>query len=137
MDDLSRRTQRIFDQEKSNIFSNDFANGKIDTIMGLATLSQHLQKGGFRPNMAIIFPSVSLTIPFLQKSPPTKPFSYNINYSTILFDSSSKARKRSSLRTESNHSQPDLASISCAMLGVENAMPRRWSSVFLLGKTMW
>ena len=28
-------------------FSNDFANGKIDTIMGLATLSLHLRKGGF------------------------------------------------------------------------------------------
>ena len=40
-------TRRIFDKEKSNIFSNDFANGKIDTIMGLATLSLHLRKSGF------------------------------------------------------------------------------------------
>ena len=40
-------TWRIFDKEKSDIFSNDFANGKIDTIMGLATLSQHLRKSGF------------------------------------------------------------------------------------------
>ena len=39
-------TRRIFDKEKSNIFSNDFANGKIDTIMGLATLSLRMQKGG-------------------------------------------------------------------------------------------
>ena len=39
--------RRIFDKEKSNIFSNDFANGKIATIMGLATLSQRLRKGGF------------------------------------------------------------------------------------------
>ena len=36
-----------FDKEKSNIFSNDFANGKIDTKMGLATLSQRMRKGGF------------------------------------------------------------------------------------------
>ena len=43
-------TRRIFDKEKSNIFSNDFANGKIDTIMGLATLSQRMRKGGFRLN---------------------------------------------------------------------------------------
>ena len=39
--------RRIFDKEKSNIFSNDFANGKIDTIMGLATLSLRMRKGGF------------------------------------------------------------------------------------------
>ena len=37
--------RRIFDKEKSNIFSNDFANGKIDTIMGLATLSRRMRKG--------------------------------------------------------------------------------------------
>ena len=43
-------TRRIFDKEKSNIFSNDFANGKIDTIMGLATLSQRMRKGGFSLN---------------------------------------------------------------------------------------
>ena len=42
--------RRIFDKEKSNIFSNDFANGKIDTIMGLATLSLRMRKGGFRLN---------------------------------------------------------------------------------------
>ena len=40
-------TRRIFDKEKSNIFSNDFANGKIDTIMGLATLSLRMRKGDF------------------------------------------------------------------------------------------
>ena len=44
----------IFDKEKSNIFSNDFANGKIDTIMGLATLSLRMRKeciknGGSKP----------------------------------------------------------------------------------------
>ena len=44
------RTIRIFDKEKSDIFSNDFANGKIDTIMGLATLSQRMRKGGFSLN---------------------------------------------------------------------------------------
>ena len=45
-------TRRIFDKEKSNIFSNDFANGKIDTIMGLATLSQRMRKGGFSTDIA-------------------------------------------------------------------------------------
>ena len=49
-----KRTRRIFDKEKSNIFSNDFANGKIDTIMGLATLSLRMRKeciknGGSKP----------------------------------------------------------------------------------------
>ena len=47
-------TRRIFDKEKSNIFSNDFANGKIDTIMDLATLSLRMRKeciknGGSKP----------------------------------------------------------------------------------------
>ena len=46
--------RRIFDKEKSNIFSNDFANGKIDTTMGLATLSLRMRKeciktGGSKP----------------------------------------------------------------------------------------
>ena len=30
-------TRRIFDKEKSNIFSNDFANSKIDTIIEVAS----------------------------------------------------------------------------------------------------
>jgi hypothetical protein len=29
--------RRIFDKEKSNIFSNDFANSKIDTIIEVAS----------------------------------------------------------------------------------------------------
>ena len=37
-------TWRIFDKEKSNNFPKDFANGKIDTIMGLATLYLHMWK---------------------------------------------------------------------------------------------
>ena len=44
LDDLSRRTQRIFDKEKSNIFSNDFANGKIYTTI----------RGGFVPRRSPI-----------------------------------------------------------------------------------
>ena len=49
-----KRTRWIFDKEKSNIFSNDFAIGKIDTIMGLATLSLRMRKeciknGGSKP----------------------------------------------------------------------------------------
>ena len=52
-------TWRIFDKEKSNIFSNDFANGKIDTIMGLATLYLHMWKeciknGGSKPPPYIV-----------------------------------------------------------------------------------
>ena len=54
-------TRRIFDKEKSNIFSNDFANGKIDTIMGLATLSLRMRKGCFSKNIAFLFMSISLT----------------------------------------------------------------------------
>ena len=47
-------TWRIFDKEKSNNFPKDFANGKIDTIMGLATLYLHMWKeciknGGSKP----------------------------------------------------------------------------------------
>lgn len=37
-------------KKNPTFFSNDFANGKIDTIMGLATLSQHKRKGGFSLN---------------------------------------------------------------------------------------
>ena len=37
-------TWRIFDKEKSNIFSNDFANGKIDTTI----------RGGFVPRHQLI-----------------------------------------------------------------------------------
>ena len=53
-------TWRIFDKEKSNIFSNDFANGKIDTIMGLATLSQRMRKewiksGGSKPPPYVVW----------------------------------------------------------------------------------
>ena len=56
-----KSTWRIFDKEKSNIFSNDFANGKIDTIMGLATLSLRMRKGCFSKNIAFLFLSIFLT----------------------------------------------------------------------------
>ena len=55
------RTIRIFDKEKSDIFSNDFANDKIDTIMGLATLSLRMRKGCFSKNIAFLFLSIFLT----------------------------------------------------------------------------
>ena len=38
--------------KKNPTFSNDFANGKIHTIMGLATLSLRMRKGCFSKNIA-------------------------------------------------------------------------------------